>query len=131
MLMSTLIIPVLFLLQLILPSPTVTQRQPVYNPAFALSVAPMRPAMVQGGSTAFNIFIQSGELAQFRVRIEGIPSSVTAEIPRVGPGASTIVLRCPPNTPTGTYAIQVTAAAGMNQQTQTFALDITPARPVQ
>jgi hypothetical protein len=127
--MSPLSIPVLFLLQVLLPSPGAAQSQPTYNPAFSLSVAPMRPAMVQGGSTAFNIFIQSGELAQFRVRIEGIPSSVTAAIPHVGPGASTIVLHCPPNTPTGTYAIQVTAAAGMNQQTQTFALDIKPPRP--
>jgi len=129
--MSVLMVPALFLLQLLLPSSTAPQDHPIYGPAFSLNVAPTRPAMVQGGSTAFNIFIQSSESVSFRVKIEGVPSSVTADIPQVGPGASTIVLHCPPNTPGGTYAIQVTAAAGSNQQTQTFALDIKPLHPKQ
>ena len=125
--MAALMVPALFLLQVLFPgAPT---SHPIYGPAFSLDVAPTRPAMVQGGSTAFNIFIQSDEPASFRVKIEGVPSSVIADIPHVGPGASTIVLHCPPNTPSGTYAIQVTAAAGNNQQTQTFALDIKPLHP--
>jgi hypothetical protein len=102
---------------------------PFYGPDFSLSIPNARPGMVQGGSTSFNIVIQSGEAATFKVKVEGIPRSVTAQIPSVGPGLSTITLSCPPNTPTGTYAIQVTAAAGQNQQTQTFALDITPLHP--
>lgn len=125
--MSVLMVPALFLLQVLFPGAPASH--PIYGPAFSLNVAPTRPAMVQGGSTAFNIFIQSDEPASFRVKIEGVPSSVTADIPQVGPGASTIVLHCPPNTPSGTYAIQVTAAAGKNQQTQTFALDIKPLHP--
>jgi hypothetical protein len=131
--MSTVMIPALLLLQLLFPfaTPAAPQSHPIYGPAFSVDVAPTRPVMVQGGSTAFNIFIRSDEPASFRVRIEGVPPSVTAEIPHVGPGVSTIVLHCPPGTPTGTYAIQVTAAAGKNQQTQTFALDIKPLRPKQ
>ncbi|HEX7289425.1 MAG TPA: hypothetical protein VF532_24795 [Candidatus Angelobacter sp.] len=129
--MSALIFPSLFLLQLLATPTPPAQSQPPYNPAFSLSVAPMRPTLVQGGSTALNIFIQGSDPASFRVRIEGIPSVVTADIPHVDLGASTIVLRCPPGTPIGTYAIQVTAAAGMNQQTQTFALDIKPVPPPQ
>ena len=102
---------------------------PFYGPDFSLSIPNARPGMVQGGSTSFNIVIQSSEAATFKVKVEGIPRSVTAQIPSVGPGPSTITLSCPPNTPTGTYAIQVTAAAGQNQQTQTFALDIKPLHP--
>ena len=129
--MLALALPALLLLQLLFPSSAVPQERPISGAAFSLNVAPMRPSMVQGGSTAFNIFIQSSESASFRIRIEGVPSSVIADIPHVGLGTSTIVLRCLPNTPTGTYAIQVTASTGNNQQTQTFALDIKPARPTQ
>jgi hypothetical protein len=131
--MSPVMISALFLLQLLFPfaAPTILQSQPTSGPAFSLDVAPMRPVMVQGGSTAFNVFIHSDKPAAFRVRIEGVPSSVTADIPHVGPGVSTIVLHSLPVTPTGTYAIQVTAASGSNQQTQTFALDIKPLRPKQ
>src|SRR5512146_1174658 len=104
--MSTVMISALFLLQLLFPfaTPTIPQSQPIYGPAFPLDVAPTRPVMVQGGSTAVNVFTRSDKAASFPVRIEGVPSSVTADIPQVGPGASTIVLHSLPGTPTGTYA---------------------------
>jgi len=120
----------LFVLQLVFPASQPIDH-PFFGPDFSLSIPNARPGMVQGGSTSFNIFIQSSEAATFKVKVkvEGIPRLVTAQIPSVGLGASTITLSCPPNTPTGTYAIQVTAAAGQNQQTQTFALDIKALHP--
>ena len=118
----------ILLLQLLLPgagAPSV----PYYGPAFSLDVAPTRLVMPQGGSTTLTVLLKTTEAASFSLRIEGVPAAVRAEIPVLKPGANIIVLRCPLNTPSGTYAIQVTAAAGQNQQTQTFALDIQPLFP--
>lgn len=129
--MSVLMVPALFLLQLLFPLalPNAPQDHPIYGPAFSLDVEPTRLVMVQGGSTEFNMFIRSGQPLSFRVKIEGVPSSVTADVLQVGAGVSTVALHCLPDTPSGTYAIQVTAAAGKNQQTQTFALVIRPLHP--
>lgn len=126
--MTALLIPAFFLLQLFTPV-SLPPQTPFYGPAFSLAVTPTRPVMVQGGSASFTIHLAGDQPASFSVRIEGIPSSVSAEIPHVGLGSSTIVLHSLPGTPHGTYAIQVTAAAGSNQQTQTFALDIKPLHP--
>jgi hypothetical protein len=118
-----------FFLQLLLPSAAVLPTVPYYGPAFSLGVSPTRLVMPQGGSTTLTVLLNTSEAASFKLRIEGVPAVVRAEIPALKPGANIIVLRCPPNTPSGTYAIQVTAAAGQNQQTQTFALDIMAATP--
>jgi hypothetical protein len=114
------------LLQLLLPSTAALPTVPYYGPAFSVGVSPTRLVMPQGGSTTLTVLLNTSEAASFKLRIEGVPATVRASIPILKPGANIIVLRCPPNTPSGTYAIQVTAAAGQNQQTQTFALDIQP-----
>jgi uncharacterized membrane protein len=116
-----------FLLQLLLPSAAVLPTVP--GPAFSLGVSSTRLVMPQGGSTTLTVLLSTSEAASFKLRIDGVPAVVTANIPALKPGANIIVLRCPPNTPSGTYAIQVTAAAGQNQQTLTFALDIMAATP--
>jgi hypothetical protein len=125
--MAVLTMSALLLFGMLFP-PTAGPQRPAADPAFTISVPPVRPAMVQGGSTEFIVIVQSREPADFRLRIEGVPASVVADPVRIAPGRSTIVLRCASDTPIGTYALQVTASAGMNQQTQTFALDIKPAR---
>lgn len=124
--MAVLTISALLLLGMLF-SPAAVPQRPAADPAFTISVPPVRPAMVQGGSTEFILIVQSSEPADFRLRIEGVPGSVVADPVRVAPGSSTIVLRCASDTPIGTYALEVTLAAGKNQQTQTFALDIKPA----
>ena len=119
----------ILLVQLLLPSAGNLPGIPYYGPAFSLDVAPTRLVMPQGGSTVLTIFLNTTEAASFSLRVEGVPAAVRAEVPVLKTGANTVVLRCPPNTPSGVYAIQVTAAAGQNQQTQTFALDIRPLFP--
>lgn len=118
----------ILLLQLLLPGAT-TPSVPFYGPAFTLSVAPTRPTMPQGGSTEFTVYVNATENVAYTARIEGVPASVRAQIPVLHPGANKIIVSCPRNTPHGAYAIQVHVAAGQNQQTQTFALEIDPLPP--
>ena len=119
----------IFLLQFLFPATAALPALPYYGPAFGLDVTPTRLVMPQGGSTVLTVFLNTSEAASFSMRVEGVPAAVRAEVPVLKSGANTVVLRCPPNTPSGVYAIQVTAAAGQNQQTQTFALDIQPLSP--
>lgn len=119
----------ILLLQLLLPGAGAGPSVPYYGPAFSLDVAPTRLVMPQGGSTTLTVLLNTTEAASFRLRIDGVPAAVRADVPALKTGANTIVLSCPLNVPSGTYAIQVTAAAGQNQQTQTFALDIQPLFP--
>jgi hypothetical protein len=101
--------------------------QPFYGPAFELSVAPMRPVLEQGGSVAVTVNLNGSSPAGFQLSYAGVPASVVANTTTATPGANTIIFRCAPDTPPGVYALQVTAAAGQNRQTQTFAFVIRPA----
>jgi hypothetical protein len=123
--MSVLFHAIVFL-QLLLPAATSAPAFPYYGPAFTLDVAPTRPLMRQGGSAQLTVFIRNADPSSYQLSIAGVPASVTAEVPPLQPGANTIVLRCAPNTPNATYALQVTVAGAQNQQTQTFPLDIKP-----
>lgn len=114
----------LLLLQLLLPTTTPMPSSSYYGPAFTLDVAPTRPVMRQGGSTQLTVFIRNAGPSFYQLSIAGVPSSVTADVPTLQPGENTIVLRCAPNTPNATYALQVTVASAQNQQTQTFPLEI-------
>ena len=125
------LLPIVFLFQFALPPATTAPSVPFYGLDFAVRVSPTRPSMVQGGTTSFDLFIDSSRPIVFSLKLEGIPPAVRPDIPKLVPGINTITLSCPPNTPNGTYAIQVTVAGGQNQQTQTFALDITPPKATQ
>lgn len=122
--------PVLFhaivFLQLLLPAATPFASDPYDGTAFTLDVAPTRPVMRQGGSTQLTVFIRNAGPSFYQLSIAGVPASVTADVPLLQPGENTIFLRCAPNTPHATYALQVTVAGEQNQQTQTFPLEIRP-----
>jgi hypothetical protein len=96
------------------------------GPAFQLSASPTRPLLEQGGSTTVTLTVESASPADFKLSFAGIPFSVTADTFIARRGTQTIVFRCPPETPPGVYAIQITAAAGKNQQTLTFPFVVHP-----
>ena len=96
------------------------------GPAFQLSASPTRPLLEQGGSTSVTLTVDSAFLGDFKLSFAGIPSSVVANTSVARRGTQTIVFRCPPKTPPGVYAIQITAAAGENQQTLTFPFVVHP-----
>jgi hypothetical protein len=95
-------------------------------PAFQLSASPTRPLLEQGGSTSVNLTVESVSPADFKLSFAGIPSSVVADTSIARRGTQTIVFHCPTDTPPGVYAIQITAAAGENQQTLTFPFVVHP-----
>jgi hypothetical protein len=113
-------------LQALLPAQSSAPAQPFYGPAFQLSATPTRPLLEQGGSTAVTLTVVSAAPTDFKLSFAGIPSSVTASTSTARSGAQTIVFRCSPQTPPGVYALQITAAAGQNQQTLTFAFVVHP-----
>jgi hypothetical protein len=113
-------------LQAVLPAQIAASDRVVLSPAFTISATPTRPLLEQGGSTAVNLTVDTASPADFKLSFAGIPFSVTAVTSTVRRGTQTIVFRCPPDTPTGVYAIQITAAAGENQQTLTFPFVVHP-----
>jgi hypothetical protein len=108
------------------PAQSTVPAHTFYGPAFELAATPTRPRLEQGGSTAVTLRITSATPAEFRLSYAGIPASVIANTATAGPGVHTVIFRCPPDTPPGVYAIQITAAAGDNQQTLTFPFVVHP-----
>jgi hypothetical protein len=99
---------------------------PIHGPAFQLAVSPARPILEQGGGTAITVDIQSSSPADFRLRFEGVPATVMANNSILRPGVNTIVFSCSPAARPGVYALEITAMAGENQQTQTIPFVIRP-----
>ena len=123
--MSLFLFATLSLQTLLLVQPVVPNSD-FYGPAFQLSASPTRPLLEQGGSTSVTLTVDSAFFGDFKLSFAGIPSSVMANTFTAHRGTQTIVFRCPPETPPGVYAIQITAAAGENQQTLTFPFVVHP-----
>lgn len=122
------LLPALLALQFALP-PAIADAQPIMPAAdFALHLTPTA-RLNPGGSTHFDLFIDATRPIVFSLKLEGIPPAVRPDIPKLTPGINTITLSCPPDTPRGTYDVRVTVLDGTTQQSQNFALDITPATP--
>ena len=113
-------------LQVPLPAQPSAAVQSFYGPAFQLAATPTRALLEQGDSTTVTLTVVSAAPADFKLSFAGIPSSVTANTSTARRGAQAIVFHCSPQTPPGVYALQITAAAGENQQTLTFAFVVHP-----
>ncbi|HYX52503.1 MAG TPA: hypothetical protein VE783_03575 [Candidatus Limnocylindrales bacterium] len=118
----------LLALQLALPPANVAPQNPFSGSDFAIRVTPVRATMAQGGKTTFDLFIDSSRPIVYSLKLDGIPPAVRPDIPKLLPGINTITLSCPADAPSGTYSIQATLLSNQSQQTQTFALEITPLR---
>jgi hypothetical protein len=96
------------------------------SPEFVVTIAPSIVTVVQGSMASFTVNLAVNERPRFDFSLGGLPSGVIAQTPSGHAGANTIVLTAMPNAATGSFSVQVTATAGNNPQTQTFALNVKP-----
>lgn len=99
------------------------------SPEFSLALSPASVSLPQGAVTSFNLTFESNERPSFSVSLAGLPDGVQAQTPIVRGGIGIVVLYASPDAPVGSFAVQVTARAGNNSQTQILTLNVKPRQP--
>jgi hypothetical protein len=99
------------------------------RPEFSLALSPAVVTLPQGSITSFSLTFDSNERPSYTVTVAGLPDGVQAQVPPVRSGNGAVILYANPDATVGTFAVQVTAKAGNNAQTQILTLNIKPMQP--
>jgi hypothetical protein len=99
------------------------------GPEFSLALSPASVTLPQGAVTSFTLTFESSEKPAFSISLAGLPDGVQALTPIVQAGMGSVVLYASPAATVGSFAVQVTARAGNNSQTQVLMLNVKPMQP--
>jgi hypothetical protein len=97
------------------------------GPEFSTALSPASVTLPQNSVTSVTLTIESAERAVFAITVTGLPEGVQAQALSGHTGINTVVLRSSSAAQTGTFAVQITASAENNSQTQLLALLVKPA----
>jgi len=97
------------------------------GPEFSTALSPASVTLPQNSVTSVTLTIESTERPVFAITVTGLPEGVQAQALSGHTGINTVVLRSSSASQTGTFAVQITASAGNNSQTQLLALSVKPA----